>query len=145
MGPGANMFLGDGNPFPGQPEPQPHPKKGGLRLTPNLTYNCLVEDENKPLAVDCSLFVCPVCEVEMYSSPLARMAHFATCKGKEEEEESKEMAVKEEERRQEEGANPLSRKYYCDQCKTALRLTSSEILKHRRSCGVKTERLEEGH
>lgn len=137
VGPGRNMDCVDGNPFQGQAEPLPHLKKGGVRMTSNVTYNCLVETTSMPRHLDCYNFICPVCQVEMFSSSLVRMKHFDSCKGEEEKKESMEEENKVTERQ--EDANPLARKFFCSVCDTNLRLTSSEILKHRRSCGVKKE------
>ena len=83
------------------------------------------------------------------------MEHLGTCKGREEEALNAELAKDAEEKRKAEAGGPLARNFYCSKwgktlktiyhewslfrCDTDLRLTSSEILKHKRSCGIKEE------
>ena len=67
------------------------------------------------------------------------MEHLETCKGKEEEVLNAELAKVAKEKQQAEAGGPLARSFYCSKCDTDLRLTSSEILKHKRSCGIKEE------
>jgi hypothetical protein len=146
VGPGRNMDIMDGNPFDpaGGKDVKPHARKGGVRLTPNVTFNCLVGPKDAPQSgQDCALFLCPVCQAEMYCGPLVRMGHLERCRGREEEERGREEAGREEERGREEEVNPLARRFHCEKCDTTLRLTSSEILRHRRGCGVKKEESRE--
>lgn len=112
---------------------KPHEKKGGMRLTANLTYNCLVDDAGIMAEYACLLWQCPVCQEEMYCSPLSRMKHLAGCT--EEEENKKRKELVEEQKKEQKETNPLARKFYCDKCCQELRMTSTQILKHKRSCG----------
>ena len=142
VGPNRNVNMVDINPFEGGEEPKAHPRKGGLRLSPNVTYNCLKVTLDKegllpPPSLEPSLFLCPVCQTELYCGPLVRMGHLASCRGKEEEAAVAEAAREAVEKL--ENANPLARRHHCPTCATTLLLTSSEILRHRRNCGVKKE------
>ena len=52
--------------------PVMHPTKGGVRLSPNITYGCLVEDK---LSIDAALWSCGECEQKIYCSTLDRVQH----------------------------------------------------------------------
>jgi hypothetical protein len=123
--------VGDVNPF-GEREVMQHEKKGGMRLTDYLTYNCLENQVNEMpmLAVN---WTCPRCEREMYVGPVQRIVHHAGCV----EEEESERRKKEEEEKvkaglQQGSSNPNAREYHCHECDKAMWMTSTEILKHKR-------------
>ena len=85
------------------------------------------------------------------------MEHLATCQGREEKALNAELAVEAEEKRKAEAGGPLARSFYCSKwermfhqmtslfltfnfrCDRDMKLTSSEILRHKRHCGVKQE------
>lgn len=48
------------NPFDPEYEPTAHPEKGGMRMTENVTYNCLAEDFS---AAEETFWKCPICQV----------------------------------------------------------------------------------
>lgn len=67
----------------------------------------------------------------MITSPLKRMDHFGSCLDKEEESKIREdvRAEKEKER----AKNPFAKEYFCPDCNQHLRLSTTEILRHKRS------------
>ncbi|XP_028651446.2 probable ATP-dependent RNA helicase DHX34 [Erpetoichthys calabaricus] len=123
-------LLSLGSLFPGC-ETWPDPVKGGLIVTSFFTYNCLCD--SRDLYSNClrSFWTCPHCDLYMPLTPLERMQHETTCRP------PGEAQTKEEE---EEGVPPgkssaasaLQRDYHCDVCNRDLKLTSIEILKHKR-------------
>eukprot|EP00090_Calanus_glacialis_P045237 TRINITY_DN8265_c0_g1_i2.p1 TRINITY_DN8265_c0_g1~~TRINITY_DN8265_c0_g1_i2.p1 ORF type:complete len:1169 (-),score=448.58 TRINITY_DN8265_c0_g1_i2:22-3528(-) len=129
IGPGGNMDCveGEDNPFPGKMM-IPHQKKGGVRLTRNITYGCLVEDR----AMDTLLWTCPVCEQEIYCSTLSRLKHYSICTLKEETEKVEELIAQQQQLVVEQ--NPLARHWRCDVCGDSFSFTSTQILKHKRAC-----------
>ncbi|KAI1893670.1 hypothetical protein AGOR_G00126090 [Albula goreensis] len=136
IGPQGSTGLNDtpvlNNLFPGM-ETEPHPLKGGLRVTSFLTYNCLAN--SKDLYSEClrTFWSCPNCDLYMPLTPLERMHHEATCRPAgeihPEQEQGDGMGA---------GSKPsstsssLTRLYHCDICNKDLSLTSTEILKHKR-------------
>jgi len=139
VGAGRNMETLEANPLGEDFKPTPHLTKGGMRLSVNVTHNCVKPDEKRPTAPLEEQFCCPICQAEFCCGPLVRMEHLGTCKGREEELLNAELTKVAEEKRQAEAGGPLARTFYCSKCDTNLRLTSSEILKHKRSCGIKEE------
>ncbi|KAM4743028.1 putative ATP-dependent RNA helicase DHX34 isoform 1-T2 [Anableps anableps] len=116
--------------FPGA-EAKPDPIKGGLRVTSFFTYNCLAD--SKDLYSEClrTFWSCPNCELYMPLTPLERMHHEASCRPAGERQE----AEKESEGGKagsSSSASSLMRVYHCDVCNEDLKLTSTEILKHKR-------------
>uniref|UniRef100_A0A673BBK4 DEAH (Asp-Glu-Ala-His) box polypeptide 34 n=1 Tax=Sphaeramia orbicularis TaxID=375764 RepID=A0A673BBK4_9TELE len=114
--------------FPGL-EAKPDPIKGGLRVTSFFTYNCLTD--SKDLYSEClrTFWTCPNCDLYMPLTPLERMQHEASCRPKGEqhnEDPSDERASSSS------SASSLCRVYHCDICNEDLKLTSTEILKHKR-------------
>lgn len=139
VGAGRNIETLEANPLGEDFGPSPHLTKGGMRLSANVTHNCVKSDEKRPTAPLEDQFCCHICQAEFYCGPLVRMEHLETCKGKEEEVLNAELAKVAKEKQQAEAGGPLARSFYCSKCDTDLRLTSSEILKHKRSCGIKEE------
>ncbi|KAJ8368672.1 hypothetical protein SKAU_G00087000 [Synaphobranchus kaupii] len=116
--------------FPGI-KAEPHPVKGGLRVTGFFTYNCL--SDSKDMYSEClrTFWSCPHCDLYMPLTPLERMHHEATCRPagelqpKEEPEDGKAASSSS-------SSSSLTRVYHCDVCDKDLTLTSTEILKHKR-------------
>jgi len=139
VGAGRNMETLEANPLGEDFNPSPNLTKGGMRLSANVTHNCVKSDEKRPTAPLEEQFCCHICQAEFCCGPLVRMEHLGTCKGREEEALNAELTKVAEEKRQAEAGGPLARSFYCSKCDTDLRLTSSEILRHKRSCGIKAE------
>ncbi len=114
------------NPFSSSAESWPHEKKGGVMLSDYLVYNCVASqvDELDLVLVN---WKCPICDESMYTGPLSRMCHYSQCLDKEEDVKAKEQVTEIK------SSNPLARDFYCDQCQKSYRLTSIDILKHKKS------------
>ncbi|XP_012990989.2 probable ATP-dependent RNA helicase DHX34 [Esox lucius] len=136
VGPQPQTELSEGpapNPlFPGM-EVQPDPIKGGLRVTSYFTYNCLTD--SKDLYSEClrTFWSCPHCDLYSPVTPLERMSHEATCRPAGEQQNNQDR----EDDGMKGGASStsvsgLARVYHCDVCDQDLKLTSTEILKHKR-------------
>ncbi|PWA32501.1 hypothetical protein CCH79_00019407 [Gambusia affinis] len=115
--------------FPGA-EAKPDPIKGGLRVTSFFTYNCLAD--SKDLYSEClrSFWSCPNCDLYMPLTPLERMHHEASCRPAGERQEAEEESG--DGKSDSSGKSSLTRVYHCDVCDEDLKLTSTEILKHKR-------------
>uniref|UniRef100_A0A672J0Z0 DEAH (Asp-Glu-Ala-His) box polypeptide 34 n=1 Tax=Salarias fasciatus TaxID=181472 RepID=A0A672J0Z0_SALFA len=108
--------------FPGA-QAKPDPIKGGLRVTSFFTYNCLMD--SKDLYSEClrTFWSCPNCDLYMPLTPLERMHHEASCRPAGDEKASSSSSS---------SMSSLTRVYHCDVCNEDLKLTSTEILKHKR-------------
>jgi len=129
VGPGINHISVEENPF--SMEVVPHDKKGGVRLSDNITYGCLVEEK----VIDTVLWSCPVCEQEIYCSTLSRLMHYSKCTLQEETEKLEEQIAFQKEKMVDQ--HPLARQWQCTMCQGKFSFTSSQILKHRKSCSIK--------
>lgn len=129
VGPGENPSSSGEGPSPFDPEfdPRPNEKKGGVLMADYLTYDCLEETAAEASAQTCSEWQCPICEEALFCGPLQRLRHYGACMEREEEAKRKDA------RHEEKVANPNARKYFCKECDKELALTSTEILKHKRS------------
>ncbi|XP_029963678.1 putative ATP-dependent RNA helicase DHX34 [Salarias fasciatus] len=118
--------------FPGA-QAKPDPIKGGLRVTSFFTYNCLMD--SKDLYSEClrTFWSCPNCDLYMPLTPLERMHHEASCRPAGEQQESQDGAESEKASSSSSSSmSSLTRVYHCDVCNEDLKLTSTEILKHKR-------------
>ena len=115
----------DENPFSSVFDPKENETKGGIRLTQYLTYNC-IDDPEDLIRLES---VCEFCGREMYKSALERVSHFAGCFEEKDGKDAEESKSKAEPK-----LNPLAKKFNCDSCKKTLYLTTTEMLKHRKSC-----------
>uniref|UniRef100_A0A096MAH8 DEAH (Asp-Glu-Ala-His) box polypeptide 34 n=1 Tax=Poecilia formosa TaxID=48698 RepID=A0A096MAH8_POEFO len=115
--------------FPGA-ETKPDPIKGGLRVTSFFTYNCLTD--SKDLYSEClrTFWSCPNCDLYMPLTPLERMHHEASCRPAGERQEAEEESG--DGKSGSSAKSSLTRVYHCDVCDEDLKLTSTEILKHKR-------------
>lgn len=102
---------------------KPHETKGGQRVTPFLTYNCLATDTD--LYNEClrSFWTCPHCGVHAPFTPMERVCH---------ENECRPQAPQEEEPHSCPPTSALQRPYYCNVCNRDFSFTPIEILRHRR-------------
>ena len=109
--------------------PVSHPVKGGVRLTKNLTYDCLSQDNP---CLDADLWTCSQCEKEMYCSTLQKVQHVITCNRIKQEEEmvETEKFVKVEQQEK----NPLARSWNCGVCGENFNFTSGQIMRHKKVC-----------
>ncbi|XP_053611726.1 probable ATP-dependent RNA helicase DHX34 isoform X2 [Plodia interpunctella] len=123
----------DPNPFDQGFECRPHEKKGGVYVTDNIVYNCVIDtdwsynsyQENYSL-----IWTCPDCNIALCLSPLERLQHkHFTCTAR--TEEKKEVPKPTRENR------PNAKEYKCECCSEVLYMTPVEILKHKKICKMK--------
>ncbi|GBL93068.1 putative ATP-dependent RNA helicase DHX34 [Araneus ventricosus] len=98
--------------------------KGGLQIKPYLTYNCLVDLEDKYLQYVQKHWTCPSCGKEMVATVLDQIRHKETCVAQNET-----IADTSEEPNK----GPPKKSYFCPTCQEELQLTLPEILRHKRS------------
>ncbi|CAK1542274.1 unnamed protein product [Leptosia nina] len=119
----------DPNPFDREFICKPHDRKGGVYVTDNIVFNCVVDSDwsyNSYQEAYSLPWTCPNCEISLCLSPLERLQHTNfTCSSKEEEKEVKPV-IKE--------VKPNGREYKCEICKETLYMTPVEILRHKKSC-----------
>jgi len=127
VGPGSTPGEPPTNPFSASFPVAVHPVKGGFRLSPQITYSCLVDSAAEASALY-SLWMCPHCQEERYSGLLEKLEHTNAC-GARQGQLRQEINTEKERNK-----NPLAKKFFCQTCERTLDLTSSEILRHRRDC-----------
>ncbi|GFT13178.1 probable ATP-dependent RNA helicase DHX34 [Nephila pilipes] len=98
--------------------------KGGLQIKPYLTYNCLVDLEDKYLQYIQKHWTCLSCGKEMVATILDQIRHKETCEGQNE----KSIDVPEETNK-----GPPKKSYFCQACQKEFLLTLPDILRHKRS------------
>ncbi|KAK0083179.1 hypothetical protein PV325_009214 [Microctonus aethiopoides] len=128
VGEGENNKIIAPNPFQDDFPCVPNTIKGGVRLTNNITYNCLRENEwSEKLAVEMSVtpWQCPSCDIQMIMSSIEKLQHQKLCITKSSGETIKKSEVSIVRK-------PNSRAYDCPECKETLYLTPIEILKHKK-------------
>ncbi|XP_034943062.1 probable ATP-dependent RNA helicase DHX34 [Chelonus insularis] len=130
-----NIYVGEGyndsiinpNPFQDDFPCVVNSIKGGVKLTNNITYNCLMENEwSDKLIVEMAEtpWKCSKCDCEMIMSSMEKLLHQRSCNllnGEKIEKTEKKIVRK-----------PNSKAYECPDCKETLYLTPVEILKHKK-------------
>ncbi|XP_041981061.1 probable ATP-dependent RNA helicase DHX34 [Aricia agestis] len=120
----------DPNPFDEGFECRPHEKKGGVYVTDNIVYNCVVDTEwsaNNYEETYGVVWTCPDCELAACFSPLERLQHKQyTCASRSIKKEEEKAPVREN--------RPNAKEFKCDSCESTLYLTPVEMLKHRKAC-----------
>ncbi|XP_053681351.1 probable ATP-dependent RNA helicase DHX34 [Anopheles nili] len=128
------MELPIPNPFAEDFQPLYNETKGGVHLTENLTYGCIVETDwslqmyNDILEED---WVCSNCEASYRLTGLQKLQHAVNCKPVIPEETS---TIE-----QPTGEDSTSRKlnvthYDCSICRKKLMLSAIDVLKHKKNC-----------
>lgn len=128
VGQGENDRIISPNPFHEDFDVILNTNKGGIRLTSNITYNCLMENEwSDRLTMEMMEipWKCNNCEIETTITSIEKLQHQQTCKNKNNSEIIKKMEKKIIHK-------PNSRAYDCPDCKETLYLTPIEILKHKK-------------
>lgn len=122
---GQNVDI-DENPFGDSPTIV-NETKGGFSLNNNLTFNCL-ENTGEELSAYLSENECDMCQESIYGAPLQVISHYAKCLAN--TEAAKQEEIDQERKR----VDPNAQKFECETCRKVLYLTSTEILRHRKSC-----------
>ncbi|XP_049871355.1 probable ATP-dependent RNA helicase DHX34 [Pectinophora gossypiella] len=124
----------DPNPFEEKFECRPHDKKGGVYVTDNVVYNCVVDTDwsyNSYQETYALPWTCPDCGISLCFSPLERLQHKQfTCSNRTEKKETETPKPVKDNR-------PNAKEYKCETCKETLYMTPVEILRHKKSCMVK--------
>ncbi|CAH0725008.1 unnamed protein product, partial [Brenthis ino] len=123
----------DPNPFEEGLECRAHEKKGGVYVTDNIVYNCVVDTEwsyNSYQEAYNIPWTCEKCELTVCLSPLEKLQHKQfTCSSRNIEKKEEKKIIRE--------MKPNSREYKCEICNETLYLTPVEILKHKKACTIK--------
>jgi HrpA-like RNA helicase len=125
----AGIPENERNPFDEKYKITPNCELGGVNVTENLTYGCLVQEEwacDIEERVRSTPFVCRFCEqTKLGYSPFKVIQHERFCEPNVDkvDDEPVKVTVK---------AN--SKAYHCDKCGKDLYLTPVETLKHKKSC-----------
>lgn len=94
-------------------------------MTEYLTYNC-IDDPDDLIRLE---WICEFCDEKSYSGVMDRICHFADCFVSRDEkvadEEKANFSTK---------VNPLAKAFDCSSCGKTLHLTTTEILRHRKTC-----------
>ncbi|KPJ03134.1 putative ATP-dependent RNA helicase DHX34 [Papilio xuthus] len=125
----------DPNPFEEGFECRAHEKKGGVNVTDNVVYNCVVDTDwsyNMYQEIYGIPWTCPDCDISACLSPLERLQHkqFMCFSRTEEKKADVKTAPREN--------KPNAKEYKCENCNETLYMTPVEILKHRKTCKSKT-------
>lgn len=133
LGPGVNDIHVEPNPFlpPSLATntfvPEPHLRKGGVRLTPFLTYGCLDDSAQEPFPLED--WNCATCEFAGPLGPLQQLQHMQLCQQQDQHKDansSREMEIDQK---------PLKGdQQQCPVCKQVLQLSGTELLRHRKQC-----------
>ncbi|XP_063627218.1 probable ATP-dependent RNA helicase DHX34 isoform X1 [Cydia splendana] len=120
----------DPNPFEEGYECHAHEKKGGVYVTDNIVYNCVVDNDWSYTSYQESYNIpwsCPNCGISVCLSPLEKLQHTQfTCSLKTEVKTEAPTTSREN--------KPNAREYLCESCEETLYMTAVEILKHKKSC-----------
>ncbi|CAG4935037.1 unnamed protein product [Colias eurytheme] len=117
------------NPFCSDFEGRPHEKKGGVYVTDNIVFNCVVDSDWSYNSYQESYSIpwkCPNCEITVCLSPLEKLQHTEfICSSRKIEKEEKPPPREN---------RPNAKEYKCEVCKETLYMTPVEILRHKKSC-----------
>ena len=117
----------------------PHPEKGGIRLTPYLTYNCLSisEDGQEDMYMSSlrTFWTCDICGLHLPLTFQEKAQHRRECEeSRRDQERDQQTQLAEKMETGEEEHKKGSQKYFCNICKNYFFFTPVQILKHDRSC-----------
>ncbi|XP_044019981.1 probable ATP-dependent RNA helicase DHX34, partial [Aphidius gifuensis] len=100
--------------------------KGGIYLTNNITYNCLMENDWSDKIhgeMMSTPWKCPDCHIESIMSSIQKLQHKKLCNNYDKKIEKKQTKIIKK---------PNSQEYNCIDCKKIMYLTPIEILKHKK-------------
>ena len=115
----------------------PNKTKGGVMITPYLTYSCLKDELSMSVAAGEAEFLrqhyhCAKCEQHLICTVVERMQHDEVC-GLDDKLNATTDDVLDEASEMEETNVPSTRVYFCKECDKELKLTSIDILRHKKS------------
>lgn len=128
VGPGENEDVITPNPFCSDWKCTPHPDKGGVRVTPYITFNCVhvsgsyLDDHDDDSTNEWN---CPHCGLAMNVESIEKLQHMETCQPSQNEQVADNEAETSKRK-------PNSQAYQCAQCNKTLYLTPTEILRHKK-------------
>ena len=133
-----SMYVGyNPNTDPPSSNKAPNTVKGGVFMTPYLTYGCLKDDLSTSVSAGEAEFLvqhyhCPKCGEHLICTVIERIQHDENCSVQANQEQSSSKSVETELANEPE--KPSNAKMYsCDICKEELLLTPIEILRHKKS------------
>ncbi|XP_077992529.1 putative ATP-dependent RNA helicase DHX34 [Glandiceps talaboti] len=116
---------------------EPHPTKGGTRVNTYLTFGCLIDNETADMdeygSVMRKHWICPICNSNMIVTVLEKIQHESQCTGEIEIKQSDTDQTQTSSTSKDGQMRHLKKTYHCDVCEQDLQLTTTEILKHKRS------------
>ncbi|CAK1581156.1 unnamed protein product [Parnassius mnemosyne] len=124
----------DPNPFEQGFECRAHEKKGGVYVTDNIVYNCVLDTDwsyNSYQEIYGVAWTCPDCDMALCLSPLERLQHKSFMCSSRTEEKKVEVTKTPRENK------PNAKEYKCEICNEILYMTPVEILKHKKNCKSK--------
>ncbi|XP_011500443.1 PREDICTED: probable ATP-dependent RNA helicase DHX34 [Ceratosolen solmsi marchali] len=128
VGKEENVTILQPNPFSSDFKCEPHERKGGVRVTKQITFNCLVESEwSDRIAYEMmeTEWNCQICDFKGTYSVIEKLQHINSCKTTSVTQDNvKSMSVKSKKK------NAIA--YDCPECEKTLYLTPTDVLKHKK-------------
>lgn len=136
LGPDREGDINDES-LPHTGQSKPHPIKGGKQISDYLVHGCLIDDSTASVLGQYTMsmqrhWICDRCRVSMVVDLSERLEHEAFCQTQDTSASKQEEQAMEREEREGQ-MNPLRKSYFCPDCDQQLQLTSTEILKHKKS------------
>ncbi|XP_031621594.1 probable ATP-dependent RNA helicase DHX34 [Contarinia nasturtii] len=126
------------NPFADDFECTPNDVKGGIQITDNILYAAVRETDWSCEMADLIVTTewnCTHCGGTFYLTGIQKLQHTNECKPKPEIDDSNDQSgAMADNQQNSKPQNSNSKLYSCPNCKQELYLTSTEILKHRKTC-----------
>ena len=116
----------------------PNRVKGGVFMTPYLTYGCLKDDLSVSVSAGEAEYLvqhyhCSKCQQHLICTVVERIQHDETCALEQSKSAEPKEEVEESISSTESEKSKNLRTYFCEICNEELKLTSTEILKHKKS------------
>jgi len=118
---------------------EPHPEKGGIKLTGYLTYNCLSinEDASQDFFMSAmrTFWTCDICQLHLPLTFQEKTLHRQECEEKMREAEAEQKKQLEEKLSSgQEEHKKGSERWLCEICHSFFYFTPIQILKHQKTC-----------
>lgn len=138
--PSARLAELKENPFAVDFPMTPNEEKGGLNVSEHVVYSCLAEQQ-WTTAMDATLraepWQCTRCDFELEEfDVLEQLVHRSKCKRRKAQESrtAKTTSTESSTEVASSSSSHFSGGYYCNSCKRELRLTTIDILRHKKQC-----------